>query len=356
MRKLASLCLVALLVLCTGVLGVSAAPHVEGDVEFTLTADSQLIVRFSTDRLGGISVVEYGVGDELTEATAEVTTLGRRHVHVIPDVEAGTTYSYRIRLRDWVGGETVSSIQEYTTPAVFRVEVVQGFGAEEQAHVSWEPAFGAVAYRVERADSSDGTFTPIGTVEGTRFADRAVENGVSYFYRVVSIDSQGEVASPSDVVEVVPTPGPESGIEVHGPNYLLQLPELPLRVTVGIEYFADRAYTLASYPGEIEGALLIPYRNDDKQFPGDQPYIHLTLYYDTTLYVAFDPRGEAAGWWPDWLQDFERMEDPVTVDGDPGTSYMVLFKREVSAGELILGGNNSNTNESVGYITMLAPR
>ncbi|MFC1572079.1 DUF6754 domain-containing protein [Candidatus Eisenbacteria bacterium] len=73
--------------------------------------------------------------------------------------------------------------------------------------VSWEAAEGASEYRIERAEE-DGDFAAVEVVSAdeTSFADNGVADGVSYSYRVVSLDIGGVEAASQVVTGVRSAP------------------------------------------------------------------------------------------------------------------------------------------------------
>lgn len=63
----------------------------------------------------------------------------------------------------------------------------------------WQPSFGATSYKVKRATTSGGPYTPLATVKGANFIDTSVTNGSTYYYVVSALNSAGESAnSPED--------------------------------------------------------------------------------------------------------------------------------------------------------------
>jgi hypothetical protein len=97
---------------------------------------------------------------------------------------------------------------------------------------------------------------------------------------------------------------------------------------------------------------LIQGANDDSKATAPADYLTLNLTRPATVYVAFDPRGENA-WWPNWLSDFTRTSETVgTTD-----QRLVLFKRDVPAGQLALGPNSGVTGKGNStYITFATQR
>jgi hypothetical protein len=64
-------------------------------------------------------------------------------------------------------------------------------------------------YRVYRNFEATGTFTLIGTSNGTHYEDRAVTNGQTYFYAVAAVDAAGQESPELSFENAFDTPRPE---------------------------------------------------------------------------------------------------------------------------------------------------
>jgi len=195
MRRLALLSLTLLMVAFVGWTAFGAAPAIEGDVITGVDAEKGVYIRFRTER-ASMAQVEYGVGDELTEMTAEHTSLDGSHEFVIP-AAVNTTYSFRIHVRDWSGEAYATDVMTFTTPPLGVPENLRAITRDEVALLSWSAVFGAAAYVVERADAAGGDFVEIATVEETHYSDRGVQNHAEYRYRVRAVDAGGNTSEPS---------------------------------------------------------------------------------------------------------------------------------------------------------------
>lgn len=204
-RRIMLACVLALVALAGVAFSTAAAPRIAGDIEFEVDAGNQLVVRFRTEELGAMSEVAYGIGDDLSNVTETYRTLGPVHSHVIPDVIPGTVYSFQVRLRDWVGGESVTEVFTFETPSLTSPANVRARGADESVVLDWSGVFGAVEYFVLRSTNGE-PFRIIAQVEGTRYLDAGLENGVTYDYRVVAMDALGRVAAPSAVASATAAP------------------------------------------------------------------------------------------------------------------------------------------------------
>lgn len=206
MRRLTLVCLTLILVAFAGWTALAAeAPEIEGDVISGVDSARGVYIRFFTAR-ASIAKVEYGMGNELSEMTAEKTSLDGSHEFFIPNAEVDTTYSFRIHVHDWSSDGYVTDTMTLETPPLVSPDNLRAATRDEQATLSWDGVFGAAQYVVERADALSSDFAEIATVEGTSYADGGVQNDAEYRYRVRSIDSSGNASDPSGVLEVLIEP------------------------------------------------------------------------------------------------------------------------------------------------------
>ncbi len=112
------------------------------------------------------------------------------------DVEPASVMIYRLRSDD--GSASAPLVVATRPPAV---EKVAALGRQPRLIVlQWRDPAGQQAYRVER--SIDGRqFTALATTapNACGFRDTVVEPGTKYFYRVTTLDGQGDVATSSPV-------------------------------------------------------------------------------------------------------------------------------------------------------------
>lgn len=365
------------LLLIVGIVVALSAPawaQVPEMLEDTLTvgvsADGDLKFGWESTR-ASMSHIVYGTSaDAMDQQTAQYFSLDAFHEHVIRKVEPNTTYYYQIVHMNWSDEQSESEVQTYTTPALESVETISGFGATAQVNLSWEPVFGAATYRVERGTAAGGPYEVVANIETTSYADADADLGVPYYYRVVTVAPDGSTGEPSQVLEVVPVEGPISGIEVVAPNLKAiyeaehgSTPDFsPLwALEVGTPQYVDRptsTHQVTSVPEALQGAHLIPAINDDKEVQS-QEYFIIDLYYDTTLYIAFDPRAIQDNWLPNWVKEqFEETGIQIVVhDPDPNVvAGMPIFKKEVTAGRLVLPSNMAPSGNSTHYFLIIPAR
>jgi hypothetical protein len=135
-------------------------------------------------------------------------------------------------------------------------------------------------------------------------------------------------------------------VRVVAPYKLRQM----VRTEVGAPVYVDRSYVVSSVPPEMAGTLMVRGANDDGKVVSDD-YLTLELAKPTTVYVAFDGRGEGT-WWPKWLVSggWTRTGDVVGTTDRP----LVVFRKEVDAGTLVLGGNSGVAGQgSSAYVTFV---
>ncbi|NIK57737.1 glycosyl hydrolase family 95 catalytic domain-containing protein [Kribbella shirazensis] len=125
-----------------------------------------------------------------------------------------------------------------------------------------------------------------------------------------------------------------------------------VKAQVGAPIYVDRSYTVNDLPGQLNGQALVPGANNDSKATTPPNYLTLNLTRPATVYVAFDPRGENV-WWPSWLSDYTRTGETVgTTD-----QRLILFKRDVPAGQLVLGPNSGVPDKGNStYVTFVVPR
>ncbi|TCO18561.1 hypothetical protein EV652_115105 [Kribbella steppae] len=137
-------------------------------------------------------------------------------------------------------------------------------------------------------------------------------------------------------------------VTVRTPDKLSNL----VKAQPGAEIYVDRSYKITDLPAELTGQAMVPGSNDDSKATAPADYLTLNLTGPATVYVAYDPRGEN-DWWPAWLNTFTKTGETVgTTD-----QRLILFKREVPAGQLALGPNSGIEGKgNSSYITFVTPR
>jgi titin len=108
-------------------------------------------------------------------------------------VAAGTVYSYRVRA---VGssdhsdyGSVVTALTVAAAPGGLTAEPVSA----GQVNLAWGSVTGAGTYRVERT-ANGVDWSVVGTTAGTTMSDSSVSGGVTYSYRVASVNASGTSA------------------------------------------------------------------------------------------------------------------------------------------------------------------
>lgn len=123
-----------------------------------------------------------------------------------------------------------------------------------------------------------------------------------------------------------------------------------LRAQEGAPIYVDRAYVVSDLPDELAGTIMVRGANNDSKVVSDD-YLTLEISEPTTVWVAFDDRGEDV-WWPQWLTGGGWTRTSATV----GTTDrpLVLFRKEVPAGTLTLGGNSGVSGQGgSSYVTFV---
>ena len=203
MKRLSTFLFILLLML---VLSVSAIAQVQiiGDIETSLTENNEIFVRLNTGD-PSMASVEYGV-DGKFEQTAQKTSLTGEHNFFLSDLAVDSTYTLRVHVSDWSGNHIVSEDIPFTTPGLVSPDNVKASTRDNEARLSWSPVLGGAEYVIERANTADGPFEAVATVDTTSYTDSAVENEAEYFYRVSAVDAAGNKAAASAVLVVVIEP------------------------------------------------------------------------------------------------------------------------------------------------------
>ncbi len=92
-----------------------------------------------------------------------------------------------------------------------------------EVKLSWPKPAGELNYRIERADRAEGPFQEISTIPASQgsYDDRGtgkspLVDGKTYYYRIFSMDQQGQMSQPSPVREsmIAPPPDPPRNLKI----------------------------------------------------------------------------------------------------------------------------------------------
>ena len=116
----------------------------------------------------------------------------------------------------------------------------------------------------------------------------------------------------------------------------------------GVEVYTDRRYTIQSLPKELEGHPLLQTPNGDEHI-ADANHIELEIPQPSAIHICFDARAHRrAPWLDSWLVT---NWDIVTED-----TGFIVYQKLVSAGKLILGGNDRDaTGAASNYFVIVVP-
>ena len=78
-------------------------------------------------------------------------------------------------------------------------DVIASDVSDSRIQVTWAAQSGVDHFSVERADAADGTYAQIDTASdsSTSYNDESINDGYTYYYRVIAIDSDGNASDPS---------------------------------------------------------------------------------------------------------------------------------------------------------------
>lgn len=156
---------------------------------------------------------------------------------VISIYNSGSNYTYTLPSGQWyiavekenanAGGTPVSGTvvcegtavtvlyQTSTTPVVPSApdNLTATAISSSQINLAWGASNGATSYTVSRATSSGGTYTTLGSVSGTSYANTGLAGSTTYYYKVTASNSAGTSAA-SNVASATTLPA-GSGLKVH---------------------------------------------------------------------------------------------------------------------------------------------
>ncbi|MEM7391613.1 MAG: DUF6807 family protein, partial [Verrucomicrobiota bacterium] len=115
--------------------------------------------------------------------------------------------------------------------------------------------------------------------------------------------------------------------------------------------YTDRPYRIRKVPEELSGRTFLQTANDDAD-DSSGISVSVELKYPSTVYLADDSRGEAL---PVWARDGWTPTDLILETDDPKS--MRLYRRDVSAGTMVLGSNRDGVKARKGnYILVAVPK
>jgi hypothetical protein len=125
---------------------------------------------------------------------------------------------------------------------------------------------------------------------------------------------------------------------------------------LGNRMFIDRSYVLTHLSPALEGAAMVRGANYDK-YVTNPAHLTFTLSQPATLYVAFDFHTTL----PAWLNDGSWTLTNEVFIGEsnmPSNDGRRVFKKDVPAGQMTLGGNLAApaTNPIMCYTLLAVPR
>lgn len=175
------------------------------DVQIGSITSTSAMVTFYT-RARAVGYVKYGRSALLEESTFSDTEAVYTHQYNLTGLVPASTYRLKCMATDENGRVLESDLKTFNTPYTMRPEAPTNLISSKTASsniikLDWNAATGAdfSGYNVYRAESSQGPFTLVGTVNQNSYSDNEVYPGIKYYYRVTSIAGTGEESSPSQV-------------------------------------------------------------------------------------------------------------------------------------------------------------
>ena len=108
-----------------------------------------------------------------------------------------TTYYYKVAAYNTTGESAQAGPASATTladPPVAPTQLAAQALSASSIRLSWNAVTGATGYRVYRSATSAGTYTQVGTAQGTGFTDTGLSPNTTYYYKVAAYNTAGESA------------------------------------------------------------------------------------------------------------------------------------------------------------------
>lgn len=153
--------------------------------------------------------LEYGPNTLYETSTPPTASGTMLHQFTLTNLTPATTYHVRGRATDHKGRSLTGAGTTFTTAATARGNPPTGLTARKEPGVdavvvSWaaDTAADLAGYRLYRATSAGGPFTPVdtGPTRQTTYIDTVVTPGEKVYYRVTRVAGSGEESPPSPVV------------------------------------------------------------------------------------------------------------------------------------------------------------
>lgn len=121
-------------------------------------------------------------GGPYTTIASGITTTSFTDKHPVPEV---LNYYVVTAMADTLESGVSNEASAAVPPAIPGKPIVAAVNG--QLHLSWAPGEGAVTYSVKRSTVTGGPYTTLASVTGTTYTDTAVNNGIPYYYVIVSV-------------------------------------------------------------------------------------------------------------------------------------------------------------------------
>ncbi|MBQ4428249.1 MAG: FMN-binding protein [Clostridia bacterium] len=178
-------------------------------ITVTLNGSNQPVISWNAVSGASSYKVKRGLGNAEPSLIATVT--GTTHTDTAALIP-GQTYTYVVCSVGANGAESNCSAPKTVTipaggplpaPANVSASCVNG-----KPVITWSAVSGAVNYRVYRATKASGSYSGVGTANGTSFTDDdALTVGKTYYYKVRAVDASGTLGTTSTYASVTVTTG-----------------------------------------------------------------------------------------------------------------------------------------------------
>lgn len=157
-------------------------------------ADTSLKVTWSAVSNASVYIVERSVTSS-GSFTAVCTTSALTYTDT--KCAANTTYYYRGKAGNSAGYSSYSTVASAKTDAALSAPgtLTKGTVTDSSIAISWQPASGALSYKVYLSTSQNGTYEVHGTATGTQYTLNGLTAGTTYYIKVTAISGTRESAA-----------------------------------------------------------------------------------------------------------------------------------------------------------------
>jgi autotransporter-associated beta strand protein len=177
----------------------NTAPNAPAGVTAAISNSTRISLSWPAVANAGSYTVKRSLSDSGPFTTIQSGITGTTYIDALPVPEVNNYYVVTASA-GVLESENSNVVFASVPPAIpSRPVVVNKSG---QIDLTWEPASGAVTYKVKRGTVSGGPYVVIGTASTTSYSDTAVTNGSPYYYVVSSVGNTKESGNSAEAFGV----------------------------------------------------------------------------------------------------------------------------------------------------------